>query len=134
MLEGLSAAVGDEDVAISVLTLLELAHGAARPDTSTRRAMRLQYIQDLMTAVPVHPVTVAIALRAGQIDGENQAQGIRLSLADLFDWRDSDRIGLSRGHVESPALSVGAWLNCPIAIGLRGFTRRQCPWNAAIGR
>ncbi len=84
MLEGLSAAVGDEDVAISVLTLLELAHGAARADTSTRRAMRLQYIQDLMTAVPVHPVTVAIALRAGQIDGENQAQGIRLSLADLL--------------------------------------------------
>jgi len=35
-------------------------------------------------ALPIHPVTVAIALRAGQIDGENQAKGVRLPLADLL--------------------------------------------------
>ena len=84
MLSALAAAGGDTDVAISVVTLLELAHGAARADVPTRRATRLQFIQELLTAVPVHPVTVAIALRAGRIDGENQAKGIRLSLADLL--------------------------------------------------
>jgi predicted nucleic acid-binding protein len=34
--------------------------------------------------VPVHPVTVPVALRAGQIDGENTAKGVRLALADLL--------------------------------------------------
>ena len=33
--------------------------------------------------MPVHPVTVPIALRAGQIDGELQATGVRVALADL---------------------------------------------------
>ena len=84
MLSAIAAAAGDDDVAISVVTLLELAHGAARADTPSRRANRQQFIKELLTAIPVHPVTVAIALRAGQIDGENQAQGIRLSLADLL--------------------------------------------------
>ena len=34
--------------------------------------------------MPVHPVTVAIALRAGQIDGQMQAAGTRIPLADLL--------------------------------------------------
>ncbi|MFZ0478982.1 MAG: hypothetical protein WAL71_07510 [Terriglobales bacterium] len=34
--------------------------------------------------MPIHPVTVPAALRAGQIDGENQAKGIRLPLSDLL--------------------------------------------------
>jgi predicted nucleic acid-binding protein len=32
----------------------------------------------------MHPVTVSLALRVGQIDGENQAKGIRLPLSDLL--------------------------------------------------
>jgi predicted nucleic acid-binding protein len=34
--------------------------------------------------MPVHPVTVPIALRAGQIDGQMQAAGSRIALADLL--------------------------------------------------
>lgn len=37
-----------------------------------------------MTALPVHAVTVSIALRAGQIDGEGAARGIRIALSDLL--------------------------------------------------
>jgi predicted nucleic acid-binding protein len=37
-----------------------------------------------LIALPIHPVTVPVALRAGQIDGENQAMGIRLPLSDLL--------------------------------------------------
>jgi predicted nucleic acid-binding protein len=33
--------------------------------------------------VPIQPVTVLIALRAGQIDGRSQARGIRIPLSDL---------------------------------------------------
>jgi predicted nucleic acid-binding protein len=45
-----------EDVALSVVTVLELAHGAARADTEQRRATRRQFIHELMAAIPVHPV------------------------------------------------------------------------------
>jgi tRNA(fMet)-specific endonuclease VapC len=83
-----------EDVALSVVTLIELAHGAARADTPQRKAMRRQFLNELTAAVPVHPVTVPVALRAGQIDGENTAKG-----------RPSrPRRPVDRGH------GVGAWL------------------------
>ena len=71
-------------MAISVVTLLELAHGAARADTAQRKSKRRQFIQELLMALPIHPVTVPVALRTGQIDGENQAKGIRLPLTDLL--------------------------------------------------
>jgi predicted nucleic acid-binding protein len=84
MLVAITAKVGNTDIAISVVTLIEMAHGAARADTSQRKEKRLQFIHELVTALPVHPVTVSVALRAGQIDGENQAKGIRLPLSDLL--------------------------------------------------
>jgi predicted nucleic acid-binding protein len=62
-----------EDVATSVVTLIELAHGVARADTPQRKAMRRKFLNELMTALPVHQVTVPVALRAGQIDGGNTA-------------------------------------------------------------
>ena len=37
-----------------------------------------------MLGVPLHPITSAIALRAGLIDGQTQAVGTRIPLADLF--------------------------------------------------
>ena len=73
-----------EDVAMSVVTLLELAHGAARANTPQRRASRQQFIHELMAAVPVHPVSAQVALRAGQIDGESATKGVALPLSDLL--------------------------------------------------
>jgi predicted nucleic acid-binding protein len=73
-----------EQFALSVVTLMELAHGAARANTPQLMAMRKQYLSDLIKALPVHPVTVSIALRAGQLDGENSARGVHLALSDLL--------------------------------------------------
>jgi predicted nucleic acid-binding protein len=73
-----------EDVAVSVITLIELAHGVARANTPQRQATRRQFLNELTAALPVHPVTVPMALRAGQIDGENAARGIRVALSDLL--------------------------------------------------
>ena len=61
-----------------MVTLIELAHGSARADTAQRKEKREQFIQELLIALPIHPVTVSPAIRVGQIDGENQAKGIRL--------------------------------------------------------
>ena len=84
MLAAISSQVGNTEIAISVVTLIELAHGAARADTPQRKAKRQQFIQELLTALPIHPVTVSVALRNGQIDSENQAKGVRLPLSDLL--------------------------------------------------
>jgi tRNA(fMet)-specific endonuclease VapC len=73
-----------EDVALSVVTVLELAHGAARANTPQRKTARQQFIHELMAAVPVHPVSASVALRAGQIDGESAARGVTLPLSDLL--------------------------------------------------
>src|SRR4051812_14953886 len=74
----------DPEVAISVVTVIELAHGATRAVSAQRKTMRMQFIQELLTAVPVYPVDVPIALHAGQIDGENQSKGIRVPITDLL--------------------------------------------------
>jgi len=84
MLAAISGNVGNTFIAISVVTLIELAHGAARADTSQRREKRQQFIHELLTALPIHPITMPLALRVGQIDGENQAKGIRIPLSDLL--------------------------------------------------
>lgn len=73
-----------EDVAISVITVIELAHGVARANTPQRRDTRSRFLNDLIAALPIHPVSVSVAPRAGQIDGENTARGVRVALSDLL--------------------------------------------------
>jgi predicted nucleic acid-binding protein len=75
---------GNEDVAVSVITLIELAHGVARANTAQRKAVRQQFLNELMVALPAHPVSISVALRAGRIDGENAFKGVRLALSDLL--------------------------------------------------
>jgi predicted nucleic acid-binding protein len=84
MLENIGFQSNDPEIAVSVVTVLELAHGITRADTPQRRARRQQFLDDLLVGMPVHPVTVPIALRAGQIDGQMQAAGTRIALADLL--------------------------------------------------
>lgn len=84
MLEDIGIQSNDPEIAVSVVTVLELAHGITRADTPQRRIRRQQFLDDLLAGMPIHPVTVAIALRAGQIDGQMQAAGTRMALADLL--------------------------------------------------
>ena len=101
-----------EDVALSVVTVMELAHGAARANTPQRKATRQQFIHELMAAVPVHPVSVPVALRAGQIDGESTAKGVTLPLSDLLIGVTALELGyrVATGNVrhfqQIPGLSV----------------------------
>jgi predicted nucleic acid-binding protein len=52
MLAAISSQVGNTEIAVSVVTLIELAHGAARADTPQRKAKRQQFIQELLAALP----------------------------------------------------------------------------------
>jgi tRNA(fMet)-specific endonuclease VapC len=84
MLASVAQRVTETEIGISVVTLIELAHGAARANTPERKAKRQKFIEELQTAMPIHPVTVPLALRAEKIDGENQARGVRVALPDLL--------------------------------------------------
>jgi predicted nucleic acid-binding protein len=88
---------GADQIAVSVVTVLELAHGIARADTDERRARRQRFVDELLSSVPVQPVTVRIALRAGQIDGQSQAKGIRIPLSDLLIGVSAMELGFGVG-------------------------------------
>lgn len=63
LLEDVARQTGDDEIAISVIK---------------------RFLDELLTGVPIEPVTVRIAIRAGRIDGGNQARGIRIPLSDLL--------------------------------------------------
>ena len=41
-------------------------------------------MEELLAALFIHPVTPAVAMRAGQINGENAAKGLHVGMADLL--------------------------------------------------
>lgn len=97
---------------MSVVTVLELAHGIARADSAERRERRQGFLDDLLFGVPIQPVTIPIALRAGQIDGQSQARGVRIPLSDLLIGASALELGYAVGtgncrHFEQiPGLKV----------------------------
>jgi predicted nucleic acid-binding protein len=54
---------GETEMAVSVVTVLELAHGVARASSERRHAARQRFLDDLLSGMPVHPVTIPVALR-----------------------------------------------------------------------
>ena len=84
ILEQVRAAYGEADIGLSVVTIAELVHGAYRAKTETHQRRRLAFIEELCRDVPVHPVSLEIAKLAGRVEGQQQAQGIRLPFEDLL--------------------------------------------------
>src|SRR5258708_20727506 len=84
MLTVIAGKIGETDVGISVVTLIELAHGAARAVPPEQKAMRQNFLGELLTAIPIHPVTVSLALRPGHLDGATQARALPIPLSNLI--------------------------------------------------
>lgn len=97
ILTDIAREIGETEVGISVITLIELAHGAARANTTERKVNREKFIHELIAVLPVYPVTVSLALRTGQLDGENQAHGTRVPLPDLLIGTTALELGFSVG-------------------------------------
>lgn len=83
-IEEIARRASGEPLAVSVITIAELAHDIARSDSPARAAMRRQFLNELQAVLPVHPVTAAIALRVGLIDGGSTAKGVRIPFSDLL--------------------------------------------------
>jgi len=97
LLESVALQTGDDGIAVSVVTVLELAHGITRADTPQRRDRRQRFLDELLTGVLIQPVTIPIALRAGQIDGQSQAKGVRIPLSDLLIGASALELGYGVG-------------------------------------
>jgi tRNA(fMet)-specific endonuclease VapC len=67
-----------------VVTIAELVHGAYRAKTTTRQERRLEFIDRLISDVPVHPVSLEIARLAGRIEGQQEGKGIQIAFEDLL--------------------------------------------------
>jgi predicted nucleic acid-binding protein len=84
ILEQVYRSQGEVEVGLSVVTVVELVHGAYRAKTPEQQLRRLAFIERLCLDVPVHPVTLAIARLAGRIEGQEESKGIRISFEDLL--------------------------------------------------
>jgi len=83
LLRSIKSATGHTTVAISAVTVLELAHGLWRANTPERAERRRIYLQEVYAAIRVEPFTKEIAERAARIDAESRAKGKVIPLADL---------------------------------------------------
>ena len=75
---------GDAELWVSVMSAAELFHGYWRADHPSRRARREEFVEALLAAIPVLPVTLATARVFGQIDAQLTAEGQRIPTSDLL--------------------------------------------------
>lgn len=84
VIEEIAAALGDREATLSVVTVIELAHGIERANSAERRTTRQRFLDELLAEMLPEPVNVPIAFRAGKLDGSLQAKGTRVALGDLL--------------------------------------------------
>ncbi len=87
--------IGDAEATLSVITIIELAHGIVRANSPERRAARERFLNELLNELSAEPVTTAIAFRAGRLDGSLQSQGTRVALGDLLIAATALELGFS---------------------------------------
>jgi predicted nucleic acid-binding protein len=62
----------------------ELFHGCWRADSPSRRARREEFVETILSAVPVVSITLPIMRVFGEIDARLSARGERLPTSDLL--------------------------------------------------
>lgn len=103
---------GDQEAALSAVGVVELVHGIHRADTAERRARREAFVEELLAAVTVYPLTTDVARLAGKLDAEQQSRGIVIPFADLLIGATALSLGYSvltvnpRHFRRVPTLSV----------------------------
>lgn len=75
---------GTPKATLSIITVVELAHGIERANSTARQVARERFLSELLNEISVEPITIPIAFRAGKIDGSLQAKGLTIALGDLL--------------------------------------------------
>jgi predicted nucleic acid-binding protein len=84
LIEAIFEAYGPIELSLSPVTVAELVHGIYRAKTTEIAERRRAYIEELISLIPVHPVTNLTAWRMGQIEGQEAAKGNVLPFNDLM--------------------------------------------------
>jgi predicted nucleic acid-binding protein len=84
VLVGIRKIIGPVEIALSVVSVMEMEHGIWRAKDAARVRRRRQFLEDLISSVPVYPITTELARRAGRINAEQQERGIRIAFPDLL--------------------------------------------------
>jgi predicted nucleic acid-binding protein len=106
------ALVPSQDCGISVISVMEMAHGEARAVNTTRASIRALFLTDLMAALQVYPVTAEVARSAGRLDGYLTKRGEPIAFPDLIIGMTALELGYSvvtrnlRHFQRSPGLTV----------------------------
>lgn len=83
-IEAILVAHGPVELSLSPVTVAELVHGIYRAKTVEASERRRKYIEELVSFIPVHPVTNRTAWLLGQIEGEEASKGNVLPFNDLM--------------------------------------------------
>ncbi len=84
ILRRVRTAQGEIDVALSAISAVELTHGIYRARSESDRIRRRAFVDGVLRDLVVHPLTLEIAKAAGQIEGEQAAQGVSIAIEDLI--------------------------------------------------
>lgn len=84
LIEQIIKATGDQETALSAISLTELIHGVYRAQTPEIRQRREAFISELLADLTVYPYTRETALLAGKLDGEQQSRGVVIPFGDLL--------------------------------------------------
>jgi predicted nucleic acid-binding protein len=83
-IESILRAHGPLDLSLSPVSVAELVHGVFRARAPAASQRRRLYIEELVSLVPVHPVTKQTGWLVGQIQGQEAAKGNMLPFNDLM--------------------------------------------------
>src|SRR5579859_2529673 len=75
---------GDDDIALSIISVVELTHGIYRAKTEADRERRRIFTEGIYHGLMIYPMTMEIAQLAGRIEGEQAAKGIAIAFEDLI--------------------------------------------------
>jgi predicted nucleic acid-binding protein len=83
LLAHIEAILGQEAIALTTVSVIELEHGIWRAKDAEQADRRRKFFEDLFAAVPIYPLTFDIARRAARIDGESKRKSIVIPFQDL---------------------------------------------------
>ena len=83
-LQTVLSAIGDEPVAISVITASEMLHGIQRARTLEQVGKRQQFVSFILDLFPIIPVDLEVARHHARIWAELQARGDLIGAHDLL--------------------------------------------------
>ncbi len=84
ILEQFKTGYGEIEIGLSVVSIVELAHGIQRAGSEERKQRRQAFVDELIRDLPVHAVTIETAKLAGRIEGDQAAQGLTIPFEDLL--------------------------------------------------